>query len=171
MLGLKRGTVKLASHHKEWAKLFKKEKRLLLKTFGKKIINIQHIGSTAIFGVPAKPIIDIEISILSLDRLYVLKFVRPLKKLGYSYMHKFPTRHFFAKGPEENRTHHLSLVKASSKKGLKETVLFRDYLKNNAGARKEYIKLKQKLVKKFASDRKSYTLGKEKFIKKILKKT
>jgi GrpB-like predicted nucleotidyltransferase (UPF0157 family) len=169
MLGLKRGTVKLSQHHDEWARLFEKEKQLLLKTFGDHIITIEHVGSTAIPGVPAKPLIDINIAISSLDDAAIEEFVETLQKLDYSYMHKFPNRRFFTKGPEKNRTHHLNLVKAGSEVGWNDHLLFRDYLRRNKTTRDEYAALKTKLAQKFADDRASYTKEKERFIQKIIK--
>ena len=167
MLGLKRGTVKLAKAHDEWAQLFEKEKQLLLDTLKDRIIAIEHVGSTAIKGVPAKPIIDIRIAVSSLDDSYIKGFIAPLEKLGYSYMHKYLDRHFFAKGPEENRTHHISIVKAGSD-SWNDAILFRDYLRNNKQTREEYASLKQKLAKQFSEDRASYTKAKEEFIQKII---
>ncbi|MFH1253639.1 MAG: GrpB family protein [Candidatus Uhrbacteria bacterium] len=169
MLGLKRGTVKLFKAHGEWTRLFEIEKQSLLKTFGDHIIAIEHVGSTAIPDVPAKPIIDIRIAVSSLDDSYIENFVLPLKKLGYSYMHKFPDRHFFAKGPEEKRTHHISLVKEGGK-AWNDAILFRDYLRQNKQAREEYSSLKEKLAKLYSEDRTSYTKGKEEFIEKIIEK-
>jgi len=168
MLGLKRGTVKLASAHDEWARLFEEEKQRLIKAIGKYILDIEHVGSTAISGVPAKPIIDIRIAIPSLDDSYIENMIAPLKAMDYSYMHKFPDRHFFAKGPEECRTHHISFVKANSEVGWQDAILFRDYLRRNDGAREEYAVLKRELAKKFAEDRASYTKAKEEFIGKIV---
>ena len=169
MLGLKRGTVKLAKAHDEWVRLFEIEKELLLKTFGDRIIAIEHVGSTAIPDIPAKPIIDIRIAVSSLDDSYIEGFVAPLEKLGYSYMHKFQDRHFFAKGPEEKRTHHVSLVKDGSK-AWDDSILFRDYLRRNKQAREEYAALKEKLAGQYSEDRASYTKKKEEFIEKIINK-
>lgn len=167
MIGLKRGTVRLEEAHDEWAKDFAEEKKLLIETLGEHIQAIEHVGSTAIPGVPAKPIIDIRIAISSLDDSHIEEFVEPLKKLGYSYMHKYPDRHFFAKGPEENRTHHISIVRADSEIGWRDAILFRDYLRQNKKAREEYSSLKEKLAQQFAEDRASYTKAKETFIAKI----
>jgi GrpB-like predicted nucleotidyltransferase (UPF0157 family) len=167
MLGLKRGTVKLACAHDEWARLFEKEKELLLTSFGDRIIAIEHVGSTAIPGVPAKPLIDMNVAVSSLDDTYINEFVAPLEKLGYHYMHKFPDRRFFAKGPEAQRTHHLNLVELSSEE-WRNSILFRNYMRRNKSACEEYAALKQKLADQFAEDRASYTKAKEKFIQKII---
>ena len=168
MLGLKRGTVKLASKHDKWKQLFEEEKKILLETFGHLIIDIEHVGSTAIPGVPAKPLIDMNIAISSLNDEYIKKFVAPLKKIGYHYMHKFPERRFFAKGPETKRTHHLNLVELNSNQ-WRNSIIFRNYMRRNKPARDEYAALKKKLAKQFPEDRTSYTKEKEKFIEKIIK--
>ena len=167
MLGLKRGTVKLASAHDEWARLFEKEKALLLETFGDRIIAIEHVGSTSIPGVPAKPLIDMNVVVSSLDDEYIAGFVVPLEKLGYHYMHKFTERRFFAKGPEAQRTHHLNLVELDSDE-WRNSILFRDYMRRNKLACEEYAALKEKLAGQYAEDRASYTKEKEVFIQKII---
>lgn len=168
MLGLKRGTVKLVnSCHDEWARLFEAEKQLLLETFRNRTIAIEHVGSTAIPGVPAKPLIDMDIAVSSLDDEYIKEFVTPLEKLGYHYMHKFPDRYFFAKGPEELRTHHLNLVELNNDE-WRNSILFRDYMRRDKRACEEYATLKEKLAEQFSEDRASYTKAKEEFIQKII---
>lgn len=169
MLGLKRGTVRLEKNHKEWKSLFEIEKQTLLDTFGNLILDIEHVGSTSIPEVPAKPIIDIRLAVSSIEDDYIKQFIELLENLGYHYMHKFPDRHFFAKGPEEKRTHHLSIVESDSD-SWNDSVLFRDYLIANLSEREEYSKLKIDLAEKFANDRPSYTKAKEKFIEDIIKK-
>lgn len=170
MLGLQRGTVKLTSEHAEWARLFELEKQLLLETLGDRIIAVEHIGSTAIPDVPAKPIIDINVAVPSLADLNIEEFVAPLKKLGYYYKkdEKYEHRHLFVKGPEEKRTHHLNLVGMNSSRGWLRPLLFRNYLRRNKSAREEYASLKLKLEKQFKEDRRSYTEGKKKFIDNIV---
>ncbi|MDD5438269.1 MAG: GrpB family protein [Patescibacteria group bacterium] len=168
MLGLKRGTVKLCEFHDEWAEFYEQEKQLLKNVFGDKIIDMEHIGSTAIPGVPAKPIIDINAAIKSLDKETVDEFIEPLQKLGYAYMHEYPNRKFFVKGPEEKRTHHLNLVEVGNQTDWHDKILFRDYLNSHQEARDEYGKLKLDLASKFADDRESYTKAKEGFIQKII---
>ena len=168
MLGLKRGTVKLAEAHDEWARLFEIEKDLLKMTFGDRFIAIEHVGSTSIPGIPAKPLLDMNMAISSLDDTYIQEFVAPLEKLGYHYMHKFPDRHFFAKGPEALRTHHLNLVPTDGEE-WNNSILFRDFMRRNKPARDEYAALKRKLAEQFADDRASYTKAKEEFIQGIIR--
>lgn len=168
MLGLKRGTVKLAEAHEEWARLFEIEKELLKKRFGDSILAIEHVGSTSIPDIPAKPILDMNVAVSSLEDEYIREFVAPLEKLGYHYMHKFPDRHFFAKGPEALRTHHLNLVTQDSDE-WQNSLLFRNFMRRNNLARDEYAALKQKLAVQFADERTSYTKAKEEFIQSIIR--
>ncbi len=167
MIGLQRGTVKLAKNHEVWAQAFDKEKQLLLETFGDRIVAIEHVGSTAIPGILAKPIIDINVAISSLDYRHVEKFVIQLEKLGYHYMHKFPGRHFFSKGSEERRTHHLNLVEYGSNQWC-DSIKFRDYMKFNKHTSEEYGALKEELAGQYAKCRELYTKGKEEFIQNII---
>src|SRR3989338_2311288 len=172
MLGLKRGTVKLTNNHEEWARLFEEEKKLLLKKFGNSIIAIEHIGSTATPGVPAKPIIDMNVAIVSLDNDEVQKFIEPLEKMGYEYKinEHYDDRLLFVKGHEENRTHHLNLVQINNQTGWHDPILFREYIKNNLSAQKEYAALKIKLAEQFLENRKAYSNEKQSFTKDIIQK-
>ncbi|MBI4090060.1 MAG: GrpB family protein, partial [Candidatus Kerfeldbacteria bacterium] len=65
MIGLKRGTVRLLKHSAAWDRSFKQEKRKLKKVFGKEAVDVQHVGSTAIRDIRAKPVIDIAVTVSS----------------------------------------------------------------------------------------------------------
>lgn len=170
MLGVKRGTVILAPYDPQWPVLFEREKTLLLSNFDDRIIAIEHIGSTAIPGMPAKPIIDINVAVPSLEKVDL--FIEKLPKLGYEYIpeRRFSDRQFFPKGPESKRTHHLNLVEVSSETGWKNQLLFRDYMRTHADARQAYIELKTKLAEKYADNRDEYTEQKSSYIREIIKK-
>lgn len=169
-LGLKRGTVKLEEYNPKLVELFEQEKGLLQETFGNRIIAIEHIGSTAIPDIPAKPIIDINVAIKSLDDID--DFIKKLPELGYEYIpdRRFSDRQFFPKGPEENRTHHLNLTEIDSETAWHNKLLFRDYLRKNNEARDAYAKLKKELEKKYYNNREEYTEQKAKFIRNIINK-
>ena len=83
IIGLKRGTVKVVDYDLDWPKEFEAVKQRLLKTFGHKIVAIEHIGSTSILGLAAKPIIDIVAVVKSFDNLP--QFVDGLQKVDYEY--------------------------------------------------------------------------------------
>lgn len=172
-IGLKRGTVKLMPYDPKWPDLFNKEKALLQKTFGDQILAIEHIGSTAIPGISAKPIIDIEIGVESLDVARDMK--EKFEKIGYEHRPFVPGytkeemqwEELYAKGPEEKRTYYVH-VTIYDDSHWKNDLFFRDYLRQNLSVAKDYTELKQKLAKKYTNDRRSYTDGKDSFIKNIL---
>ncbi|PLX25528.1 GrpB family protein [Candidatus Parcubacteria bacterium] len=164
MIGVGRGKVKLLPYDPKWKKSFENEKNKL-KNFGQ----IEHIGSTAVPGLYAKPIIDIAIGVDSLKNNEVEKYKKPLADIEYKYVREErPDEHLFVKGPEELRTHYLHMIEINSK-AWKDYILFRNYLIDNPEVREKYTKLKKELSKKFAEDRKSYTAGKIDLVQKIIK--
>jgi len=169
MLGLKRGTVKLVAHKKQWATLFEQEKKRLWKAVGSLADDIQHIGSTSIPGIPAKPILDISLGLRFMKDIRKLHL--RLTKLGYQKAHIFPGSHIqivYVKGPEVKRTHYLHVMKFN---GLiwKNDLLFRDYLRSHRQRALQYAKLKRVLAKKYANKRVDYTEHKADFIHKTLR--
>jgi len=166
VLGLEEGIVNLVQYSPEWQKSFEEEKSILQSTLGQIIKDIQHIGSTAIPNLMAKPIIDIGIAIENIQD--VQKCVEPLKNLGYEYKGEFnlPGRHFFIKG--NPRTHHIHIVEQQSNH-WKIWILFRDYLRNHEEIAKEYESLKIELAKKYKHNRQAYIKEKAPFIEKVVK--
>ena len=165
MLGLPKGTVKLEPHSEKWHQLFAEEKAHLLQAVGDYVIAIEHVGSTAICGISAKPIIDIAASV---ERFADgEKCVEPLENIGYEYRseHGIAGRFYFVKG--EPRTHHLHMVLESSD-FWRSHLLFRDYLRENPETAKEYEDLKLKLAREYLDDRDAYLRGKSDFIENIL---
>ncbi len=132
--------------------------------------DIEHIGSTAVPNLPAKPVIDM---VVSVDDLYVYHKIKDkLIELGYEFMPErvFDDRVFFPKGPKENRTHHLSLVIKNSN-GWKQPMMLRDYLVTHPKVLNQYKLLKEQLANKYGDDRASYTSAKADFIQQVLAKT
>lgn len=168
-IGLKRGTVQVVPYNMAWPQLFADEKKHLEAALGNLIHGIEHIGSTSVPGLSAKPIIDMIAAVDSLEGYE--KFIRPLEALGYEFMPErvFADRVFFPKGPRENRTHHLSLVVKDSP-GWHDPIRFRDYLIANPKVREAYQKLKLELASKHPNDRASYTKAKETMIQGIMDK-
>ena len=167
MIGLKRGTVNVVSYQPVWRKLFEWEAARLRLALGNQIINIEHIGSTAIEGMDAKLIIDIIVALEILDKAGNL--VPLVEALGYKYREddNVPERIFFVKGPSSRRTHHLSLTEPTT--GYwKAHILFRDYLLTHPEAAEEYKRLKRELAEQYPDDRDAYRAGKKEFIEKIL---
>src|SRR5699024_3762796 len=138
MLGLPRGEVFLIPWTDDWLKEFSLEKERIQNKIGKFIVNIHHIGSTAVKGLSAKPIIDIAVELE--DFKGGKHCVAPLESLGYSYrgINILPDRHYFNKG--EPRTHQIHMYQTGSK-FLIEQLKFRDYLRSNDKPRMEYQEL------------------------------
>ena len=165
-------SVIIADYKPMWPTLYEEERAHILHVIGDCIEDIQHIGSTSVPGLGAKPIIDIMVGIHDLS--LVDNCVQPLQRLGYEYLGEFgiPGRHYFRKPPEAltpHRTHHIHVVKTNHD-GWKRNILFRDYLRAHTEDAKQYEVLKRALSKQFGSDREGYTDAKTEFIEAVLVK-
>lgn len=168
MIGLQRGTVKLENYNPAWAGEFGQEKRRLEKVFGESASVIEHVGSTAVPGLPAKPIIDIAVALN--NRGLRKRWRQGLAELGYFEKPDDPKadiRLFFIKGPEECRTHYLKIAPVGSGY-IEEMVRFRDCLREHPELRAKYAELKKELTKEFSRQRAYYTERKNEFIKGVL---
>ena len=165
MLGLPSGQIHLSPYESGWQTLFLEERNRLLTRIAEFVLDIQHVGSTSIPGMPAKPILDIAIAVTNFEE--AVRCVSPLENLGYTYKGEngIPRRHYFVKGTP--RTHHLHMVEIESD-AWRNYLLFRDYLIENPETAREYATMKQALAKQFAKDRGAYQAGKESFIKAVL---
>jgi GrpB-like predicted nucleotidyltransferase (UPF0157 family) len=165
MIGLDHSKVELAPYSAKWIELFAAEQESLQSALGDLVLEIQHIGSTAIPGMAAKPIIDIAATIPNIDEIE--KCVQPLEGVGYEHKGEYglPGRHFFIKGKPS--THHLHIVEKGSHH-WDLWLLFRDYLIEHDVPADKYSEMKQRLADKFASDRSAYTANKGDFIRKVL---
>jgi GrpB-like predicted nucleotidyltransferase (UPF0157 family) len=166
MLALHQGTVKLMPHTELWHQLFAEEQARLQDAIGGYTLAIEHVGSTAVCGLSAKPIIDIAVAVQQIAGAE--RCVTPLENIGYEYRGEYgiPGRHFFCKG--EPRTHHLHLVEADSDL-WRNHLLFRDYLRQHAEVAAEYEKLKKSLAFAYEDNPEAYTEGKAAFIENVLR--
>jgi GrpB-like predicted nucleotidyltransferase (UPF0157 family) len=168
MLGLEKGFVKLLAHDEQWHHLFAEEKARLQDAIGEFVIGIEHVGSTSVCGVAAKPILDIAVAIS--DKANGEKCIAPLENIGYIYRGEngIAGRFYFVKGAP--RTHHLHMLLADSEE-LRNHLFFRDYLRANPESAAEYDKLKRNLAEKYGNDRDAYLDGKAAFVESILQKS
>jgi GrpB-like predicted nucleotidyltransferase (UPF0157 family) len=166
-IGLHRAIVKVVPYRPAWAEYFRKEKELLLKVVGDEALDIRHIGSTSIVGMPAKPIVDILVGLQTLSA--VEPFVEDLNLIGYEDRGNGDElgRRYFVKGAEAKRTHHLNFCELNGSFWIGH-VLFRDYLEKHADAAEQYAALKRALADRFPNNRKAYTGGKEEFVRSVL---
>lgn len=167
LVGLPKGSVALAPHRPEWAALFEEEASRLRSLMGAAALSVEHVGSTSVEGLDAKPIIDLMVGVRNLEEARA--WVPGIEALGYEFRPKddIPARIFFAKGPTTLRTHHLSLAESSSDY-YQDHLRFRDHLRAHATAREEYRTLKQRLAREFPCDRAAYTEGKAAFIRQTV---
>lgn len=166
-LGLANDVVELRPHDDRWPSLFAAEAKRLRAALGETILAVEHIGSTAIPEMPAKPLLDMMAAVaegVALDRL-----AEGLAALGYEDCGPagVPERTLFAKGPPEQRTHHLSLV-PSGADYWHDQILFRDFLRANGDAAAAYAALKQDLLQRYRTARPDYTDGKSDFVTEVL---
>lgn len=167
-LGLRQGTVDVVPYDARWIELFHVAEATLLDALGSAVIAIHHVGSTAVPGLCAKPILDLLVSIPDFERAREL--VPVLKALDYEFRpaEDIPDRHFFRQPPGGGiRLHHLSLAEPTSKHHV-VTLAFRDALCRDAELANDYAKLKRKLAMRFPRDRPAYIHGKSEFIRGVL---
>lgn len=167
-LGLKRGTVQLEPHNKQWEEVAVQTIEKLKAILGEDAIDIQHIGSTAIPAIKAKPIIDIAVGADDFNQ--VLLHNEQLQQEGIVYRGSDVEHQLlYVMGDMENdtRTHHIHVVKWNGTE-WKNYIYFRNYLNSNENAALQYQQLKEELERKYADDRIAYTKGKQDMIDNIL---
>ena len=160
--------VGVASYNPNWKNMYKEESEKIKNILNDIIIDIHHIGSTAIPGVKAKPVIDILVEVKDIEE--VDQYNHKMEELGYEAMGEYgiPKRRFFRKGGNK-RTHHIHIFQAGNEE-IERHINFKKYLITNPDRRQEYSKLKEKLANKYTYDVENYTNGKSDFIKEIDRK-
>ncbi len=165
MNGLERGKVKVADYDPAWPKKYAAEAEQLRDSLGNLVADIQHIGSTAVPGLAAKPIIDIAVAVADIQAVDAL--VGPLEALGYEYrglLAGIEGHHFFRRGnPREFFLH----VFEAGGDFWRRRIAFRDYLIAHPDVAAEYATLKERLAREYADDRSSYTAEKKAFIGRV----
>lgn len=167
-LGLKRGTVQLEPHDKQWEEVAVQTIKTLKSILGDDAIDIQHIGSTAIPAIKSKPIIDIAVGVTDFDR--IMSHNEQLQQEGIFYRGSDVEHQLlYVMGDMENdtRTHHIHILKWNGTE-WKNYIHFRDYLNANENVALQYQKLKEELESKYADDRGAYTRQKQNMINSIL---
>jgi GrpB-like predicted nucleotidyltransferase (UPF0157 family) len=150
-------------HDTRWKVLFEDERESIRQALGPLAISIEHVGSTAVPGMRAKPVIDI---LVTVERLRLEDVEKTLETMGYVHVPiDDAERLFFRKGMP--RTHHLHLVRQGGEEHRKH-VLFRDRLIAHPEEAVEYQRLKEDLAGRFREDRQAYSDGKDDFIAMIL---
>ena len=169
MVGLDRDKVILEPYNEEWAKEYEKEKNMLVRLLKGINFRIEHVGSTSIKGLSAKPIIDIAIGTEDIET--VIKIGDILAKQGYDVENQLETKGeiFAGKGDVTCRTRYIHIQKIGSNY-WNNFMYFKTYLLDHPETVKEYEELKRELSIKYQDDRKKYTASKNEFISSILEK-
>jgi GrpB-like predicted nucleotidyltransferase (UPF0157 family) len=161
--------VVIVPYHPEWPRQFEQERARLDETFASTKAVIEHIGSTAVPGLAAKPVIDIMIGVAALSEAEGQ--IESLRAQGYEYVPAYeaqlPQRRYFRKPRAEPRTHHVHCVILGSS-FWHDQLVFRNYLRANPTAAGAYATLKQDLASRYAADREAYSEAKSEFIAAIL---
>lgn len=163
----------IVDYDTQWPLMFARESAGIRAALGESVVAIEHIGSTAVTGLGAKPIIDIMVGLMRMDDAD--KCVAPLEAIGYTYdpYPEFSERRFFRDGPMGAGPHHLHMTQHGSE-FWQENILFRDWLRTHSEDADKYLKLKRTLAAKYGEDRERYerfTAGKDAFISAIIADT
>ncbi|MCJ8008628.1 GrpB family protein [Lederbergia wuyishanensis] len=154
----------VTNYDENWPELFKKEACKIHEILEDEIVEIHHIGSTAVPNLKAKPIIDIMPVVKNIE--VVDQYNRKMIEIGYEPLGEFGMkgRRYFRKGGE-NRTHQVHIFQCNNTFEIERHLAVRDYLRPHKHVLIEYGKLKEQLATEFPKDIEGYSLGKEKYVK------
>jgi GrpB-like predicted nucleotidyltransferase (UPF0157 family) len=163
--------IEIVPYDPMWPAAFEAEAARIRRGLGAIALRIDHHGSTAVPGLAAKPIVDIQVSVASLQPLST--YAAPLGAIGYTHVPHpddafCPFFHVPARWPH---THHVHVV-ASGSEEERRTLAFRDYLRDHADAAREYEQLKRELAAKLvgadAESRESYARAKTEIVERLV---
>lgn len=159
--------VRIVPYDASWPRRFEKERALLSEVLATWLVGpIEHVGSTAVPGLAAKPVIDIMAGVVSLSASRAA--IDAVAPYDYCYAPYRPDlMHWFCKPSPSARTHHLHLVPIDSELWV-ERLAFRDYLRAHTDVALEYTRLKQELAERHRFDREAYTDAKGPFVRRVL---
>lgn len=162
--------IEVVPYNPEWKAEFNRLKEQLLSYVGDLIISIEHVGSTSIEGLVAKPIIDLDLVMDSYDVLP--QIIERLQQHGYEHQGNLGIegREAFQRLQEDGFMKYHLYVCPKDGKGYLEHIAFRDYLRSNTAARQAYAEVKQRLAEQHRYDIDAYCEGKTTFVSSILSK-
>ena len=154
--------IELVEHDPRWALAFDEERSALEGVFGEQAVAIEHIGSTSVPDLCAKPIVDVLVGLRELE--LTDEQIAAMEKRGYRFLgeHGLPGRLFFRKEP---RTHHVHVVEHGGEHWVRQ-ITFRDALRSDAEERRRYDEFKRRLAAE-GHPRETYTELKTPFIREV----
>lgn len=158
--------VEVVPHSASWREMFEAEAGELAAVLGDEVVKVHHIGSTAIPGIGAKPIIDILLEVRDIERMDDL--TPEMAELGYEAKGEFglPGRRYFVKDGESHRTHQIHTYQTGNPE-IERHLTFRDYMISHPEDARTYSRLKEELARKFPTDIEAYMDGKDAFVKEM----
>ena len=156
--------VRLTEFSENWVQMFKNEGQFLKTIFGDEIIDFEHFGSTSIYGMKAKPVIDMMCIVKDIEKID--KFNEKMANLGYDVVGEWGItgRRLFRKGGE-NRTHHIHFYQFENPQ-IKRHLIFRDYLRSHPEEVARYSRFKEELTQRF-DNTSEYSPAKKTFVKEM----
>ncbi len=146
----------IVEHRPQWAAEAQAELARVAAALGPLVVRLEHIGSTSVPGLAAKPILDLQVSVQ--DTADPAGFIEPLERLGYLYAPS-PGFEFFALPPERPRTHHLHVCQAGSDHEHRHLAV-RDFLRAHPDEAAAYEAVKRDVAARHPEDRLAYMAGK-----------
>jgi GrpB-like predicted nucleotidyltransferase (UPF0157 family) len=159
--------VEVVAYDPAWPSRFEEERAVLEDLLAHWLVaDIEHVGSTAVPGLAAKPVIDIMVPVESLEASR--GSIEAASRAGYMYWpYKADVMHWFCKPSVAHRTHHLHIVPFESSLWF-DRLRFRDALRSDSGLAERYAELKLHLASRYRHDREAYTEGKAGFVMTVL---
>lgn len=158
--------VVIAEYDESWPEAFQRELKVLINAVGEYVTgSIEHVGSTSVPGLAAKPIVDIQVGVAGLEESRPV--FASLEAIGYVYDSVRPDdMHFFDKRVQGEQPYNLQLIPYRSDCWNKR-IAFRDHLRSHPDVAQEYATLKLELAARFRCDPKAYGAAKSSFIRRV----
>jgi GrpB-like predicted nucleotidyltransferase (UPF0157 family) len=155
--------VRILEHDPGWTAMAAGEMGRVEGALGEVALRVEHVGSTAVPGLAAKPIVDLLVSVAAIEPRD--RYVEPLEELGYLFAPdpESPDFHFFGKPAERPRSYHLHVCIAGSQDEIRHLAL-RDYLRSRADEVANYAALKREVAARHPGDRLAYIEGKADYV-------
>lgn len=168
LLGERR-SLEIAPYREDWPSLYGIEAKRIRRACGRLVVAIEHIGSTAVPDLAAKPILDIMPGLAKVEDGHGT--VEPMRQLGYEYHgeHGIPGRFHYDRHHAGRCIIHVHMFQVGTE-DWERHLLFRDYLRQHPDVAKEYEALKRELSSRFQTDRVGYTDGKTEFIESVVQR-
>ena len=155
--------IRLVDYDPKWPNMFNGEAKILRDLLQDMVVSINHIGSTAVPGLDAKPVVDLMVEVTNLEKVQSMQ--EEFQNAGYEVLGEngIPGRHFVTRNSAGERTHDIHIFETGHKE-IEQMILFRDRMIENPKEAESYSELKNELAAQYRDDPIGYTQGKTEFI-------